>query len=38
LVDIAASGTGVKMEHDTFTGDIDISNVRAGVPPGTKGG
>jgi hypothetical protein len=34
LADIAASGTGVKMEHGTFTGDIDIRGVRAGAPPG----
>ena len=33
LADIAASGTGVKVEHGTFTGDIDIRDVRAGVPP-----
>ena len=33
LADIAASGTGVKVEHGTFTGDIDIHGVRAGVPP-----
>ncbi len=33
LADIAASGTGVKVEHGTFTGDIDIRGVRAGVPP-----
>jgi hypothetical protein len=33
LADIVASGTGVKVEHGTFTGDIDISGVRAGVPP-----
>jgi hypothetical protein len=33
LGDIAASGTGVKVEHGTFTGDIDIRGVRAGVPP-----
>ena len=40
LADIAASGTGVKMERGTFTGDIDIRGVRAGVPPGSpaKGG
>src|SRR5215471_18984575 len=33
LADIAASGTGVKVEHGTFTSDIDIRGVRAGVPP-----
>ena len=33
LADIAASGTGVKVEQSTFTGDIDIRGVRAGVPP-----
>jgi hypothetical protein len=33
LADIAASGTGVKVEHGTFTGDIDIRGVRAGVSP-----
>ena len=40
LADIAASGTGVKVERGTFTGDIDIRGVRAGVPPDdpTKGG
>jgi len=31
LRDIAASGTGVKVETGRFSGDIDISNVRAGV-------
>jgi len=35
LADIAASGTGVKVEHGTFTGDIDIRGVRAGVAPGS---
>ena len=35
LADIAASGTGVKVERGTFTGDIDIRGVRAGVPPRT---
>jgi hypothetical protein len=34
LADIAAAGTGVKVEHGTFTGDIDIRGVRAGVTPG----
>jgi hypothetical protein len=33
LADIAAAGTGVKVERGTFTGDIDIRGVRAGVPP-----
>lgn len=32
LADIAASGTGVRVEKGRFTGDIDISGVRAGVP------
>jgi hypothetical protein len=32
LADVAASGTGVKLERGTFTGDIDIRGVRAGVP------
>jgi hypothetical protein len=31
LRDIAASGTGVKLEKGRFSGDIDIGNVRAGV-------
>jgi hypothetical protein len=34
LADIAASGTGVKVERGTFTGDIDIRGVRAGVSLG----
>jgi hypothetical protein len=34
LADIAAAGTGVNVEHGTFTGDIDIKGVRAGVTPG----
>jgi predicted KAP-like P-loop ATPase len=38
LADIVASGTGVKVEHGTFTGDIDIQGVRAGVPPGESKG
>jgi hypothetical protein len=40
LADIAAAGTGVKVEHGTFTGDIDIRGVRAGLTPGDppKGG
>src|SRR5215831_27424 len=33
LADIAASGTGVRVEHGTFSGDIDIRGVRAGMPP-----
>ena len=33
LAEIVAYGTGVKVEHGTFTGDIDIRGVRAGVPP-----
>jgi hypothetical protein len=32
LADIAAAGAGVKVERGTFTGDIDIRGVRAGVP------
>jgi hypothetical protein len=32
LADIAAAGTGVKVERGTFTADIDIRGVRAGVP------
>jgi hypothetical protein len=35
LADIAASGTGVKMERGTFAGDIDIRGVHAGVPAGS---
>jgi len=31
LADIAASGTGVKLEKGKFCGDIDIRGVRAGV-------
>jgi hypothetical protein len=31
LRDIAASGTGVKVEKGKFSGDIDIQRVRAGV-------
>jgi hypothetical protein len=31
LADIAASGTGVKVEKGKFSGDIDIKGVRAGV-------
>ena len=37
LADIAASGTGVRVERGTFTGDIDIRGVRAGVPPAKPG-
>ena len=33
LADIAASGTGVKVEKGKFSGDIDIRGVRAGGPP-----
>jgi hypothetical protein len=33
LADIAATGSGVKVEHGTFTGDIDIKGVRAGSTP-----
>jgi hypothetical protein len=33
LADIAAAGTGVKVERGTFSGDIDIRGVRAGVTP-----
>ena len=41
LSDIAASGTGVKLEKGRFSGDIVIGGVRAGVPPAeptTRGG
>jgi hypothetical protein len=31
LADIAAAGTGVKIEKGRFSGDIDIKGVRAGV-------
>ncbi len=31
LRDIAASGTGVKLERGRFSGDIEITGVRAGV-------
>lgn len=34
LADIAASGTGVKLEKGKFSGDIDIRGVRAGALPG----
>jgi len=33
LSDITATGTGVRVERGTFTGDIEIKGVRAGVPP-----
>jgi hypothetical protein len=33
LADIAAAGTGVKVEQGKFSGDIEIRGVRAGVPP-----
>ncbi len=33
LADIAASGTGVRLEKGKFTGDIDIRSVRAGHSP-----
>jgi hypothetical protein len=33
LADIAAAGTGVKVEKGRFSGDIDIKGVRAGVGP-----
>ena len=32
LADIVASGLAVKVEHGTFTGDIDICGVRSGAP------
>jgi hypothetical protein len=34
LADIAAAGTGGKVERGTFTGDIEIKGVRAGTPGG----
>jgi hypothetical protein len=34
LADVAAAGTGVRVEKGKFSGDIDIKGVRAGVPPG----
>ncbi|MFL5254041.1 MAG: hypothetical protein ACJ8AI_14315 [Rhodopila sp.] len=39
LADITASGTGVKVEHGRFSGDISISGVRAGgqSDPAPKG-
>jgi hypothetical protein len=33
LADVAASGTGVRVARGTFSGDIDIHGVRAGVKP-----
>jgi hypothetical protein len=33
LADISARSTGVKVEKGTFSGDIDIRGVRAGVSP-----
>lgn len=33
---ITASGTGVSIKKSTFTGDIDASDVSAGVPPAGK--
>ena len=33
LTDIAASGTGVKMEGGRFTGDVDIRGEREGISP-----
>lgn len=36
LKEIAASGTGVAVRDGEFTGDIDISGVRAGVTPGNR--
>jgi hypothetical protein len=33
LADIVATGTGVRVERGTFTGDIDIRGVRAGTAP-----
>ncbi len=32
LADIEATGTGVRVERGAFSGDIDISGVRAGKP------
>jgi hypothetical protein len=34
LADIAAAGAGVRVEKAKIAGAIDISGVRAGVPPG----
>ena len=36
LADIAAAGTGVRVEKARFTGAIEISGVRAGVPLSEK--
>ena len=36
LRDVAASGTGVRIERGRFSGDIDISDVRAGVQRETR--
>lgn len=33
LANIVASGTGVKVEKGTFSGDIDVRDVRAGISP-----
>ncbi len=38
LADIEATGTGVKVERGTFSGDIEIKGVRAGLPGGPKPG
>jgi len=35
LADITASGTGVKVEHGRFSGDIAISGIRAGDQSGS---
>ena len=37
LADITASSSGVVVGRGRFSGDIDIRNVRAGVPPGGPG-
>jgi hypothetical protein len=40
LRDVVASGTGVKLEKGRLSGDIEISNLRAGVKrddPATRG-
>ena len=34
LADIAAAGTGVKIEKGKISGDIEIRGVRAGIAPG----
>jgi hypothetical protein len=36
LSDIAATGTGVKVERGAFTGDIKVTGVRAGISPSDK--